>query len=72
MGVGSVEVRLVDLEPIGGLIAACSRLSMAMTVEAYEALPPAAQQAATQIQSILWRLEHSRPETTTPDPAQEV
>lgn len=62
---GSVTVRLPDLEPITGLVAAVSRFCAHMTPAAYEAMPEKAADALGQVQAILWRLEHSRPE---PDP----
>lgn len=59
---GTVTVHLPDLEPIGGLVAACARLSVCLTPEAIAGMPELAVEALAQIQSILWRLEHSRPE----------
>jgi hypothetical protein len=61
----SVTVRLADVAPISGLIAACTRLCVAVPHEAVEALPDDAVDAFTQIQSILWRLEHAQPERPT-------
>lgn len=68
MGGGEVTVRLPDLEPVMGLVAACTRLSLHISQAAIEAMPDGAQDALSQIQSILWRLEHAR---TEPDPPQQ-
>lgn len=62
----SVTVRLVDVEPISGLVAACTRLSTSLTAEVAAQLPDDVIDAITQIQSILWRLEHSQPERPAP------
>lgn len=59
---GQVTVRLPDLEPVAGLVAAVSRFCAHMTPAAYEAMPEKAADALGQVQAILWRLEHSRPE----------
>lgn len=56
---GEVIVRLPDLEPVAGLVAACARLSAALTADAVMALPDSAVDAITTIQAILWRLEHA-------------
>ena len=58
----SVTVHLPDLEPCLGLVAACMRLACSMTSEAVAAMPDPAQQAFSQIQAILWRLEHAQVE----------
>ena len=58
----SVTVHLPDLEPVLGLVAACSRLCMALGPEAVAAMGDHGQDALAQIQSILWRLEHAHPE----------
>jgi hypothetical protein len=61
----SVTVRLPDLEPIAGLVAATARFCAHLTPAAYEAMGEKASDALGQVQAILWRLEHARPE---PDP----
>lgn len=61
-GAQSVTVRLVDLEPVAGLIAAAGRFCAHLDAKAYEALPQPATDALGQIQAILWRLEHAKPE----------
>lgn len=58
----SVTVHLPELEPVLGLVAACMRLCMSLTPEVNEVMPDAAQDALTQIQSILWRVEHAQVE----------
>lgn len=65
-GPQSVTVRLPDLEPIMGLVAACTRLSLHLNQAALDAMPEGAQDALAKIQGILWRLEHTRVE---PQPA---
>ena len=59
---GSVTVRLPDLEPVAGLVAATARFCAHLTPAAIEAMPDRARDALSQMQSILWRLEHSQPE----------
>jgi hypothetical protein len=61
----SVTVRLPDLEPIAGLVAATARFCAHLNREAVEAMGESAVAALSDVQSILWRLEHARPE---PDP----
>lgn len=63
-GPASVTVQLPDLEPVMGLVAACTRLSLHLTQGALDAMPEGAQDALTAIQAILWRLEHTRVEPT--------
>ena len=58
----SVTVNLRDVEPVAGLIAACTRFCVAVTPEAAAALSDDAADAVSQMQSILWRLEHAQPE----------
>jgi hypothetical protein len=65
---GQVTVRLPDLEPFAGLIAATSRFCAYLTPAAYEAMPEKATDALEQVQAIMWRLEHAQPE---PDPPEE-
>lgn len=64
----SVTVHLTDIEPFAGLVAACARFSshLAYTPGVYAAMNEGATGALTQIQAILYRLEHSSPE---PEPA---
>jgi hypothetical protein len=57
--VAEVTVHLPDLEPVLGLVSACARLSLHLSPTAVEAMSEGAMQAFTQIQSILWRLEHA-------------
>lgn len=58
----SVAVQLVDLEPVAGLVSAVTRFSVCLTREAIEAMSDDAKDALSDIQAILWRLEHARPE----------
>ncbi|MFB4306985.1 hypothetical protein [Actinomadura sp. GTD37] len=57
-----VSVRLADVEPILGLVAAMARFSAHLTPDAYAAMPEAAQDALGQAQALLWRLERSAPD----------
>lgn len=61
-------LRIADLEPMGGLVAACARLSMELTPAQVLPLSDGAQDALSAIQSILWRLEHApvAPATSPP------
>lgn len=61
-GTAEVNVRLVDVEPLAGLVSAVSMLCVSLTNEAVEAMPETAQQHLTDIQAILWRLQHRAPE----------
>jgi hypothetical protein len=69
----SVTVHMSDIEPFAGLAAACARFSahLAYTPAVYDALNPGATLALTEIQAILWRLEHSSPEPDPTAPAEE-
>jgi hypothetical protein len=58
----SVTVHLPDVEPVLGLMAAVARFCSTMTAEAVIALPDPAARALSQVQSIMWGLEHSKPE----------
>jgi hypothetical protein len=58
----SVTVRLPDLEPVLGLVAAVSRFCDHLDPAAISAMPDGAARALSQIQSIMWGLEHSKPE----------
>lgn len=57
-----VSVRLGDVEPVLGLVAALGRFSAHLTPEAYAAMTEPAQDALGQVQALLWRLERSAPE----------
>jgi len=57
-----VSVRLADVEPILGIIAALGRFTAHLTPEAYAAMTEGAQDALGQVQALLWRLERSAPE----------
>lgn len=61
-GTPEISVRLVDVEPITGLVSAVSMLCVSLTNEVVEAMPESAQQHLTDIQAILWRLQHRGPE----------
>jgi len=65
---GQVTVRLPDLEPIAGLVAATARFCANLTPESAQMLSEPALNALSDMQAILWRLEHARPE---PDPPKE-
>lgn len=58
----SVTVRLPDLEPVLGLMAAISRFCDHLDAETVRNMPDGAARALSQIQSIMWGLEHSKPE----------
>lgn len=60
--VRDITVRLVDVEPFAGLIAAVARYCMSLGPEVYQAMSPAATEALSDVQGILWRLEHSNVE----------
>jgi hypothetical protein len=65
-----VSVRLADVEPILGLMAALGRFSAHLTPEAYAAMTEGAQDALGQVQALMWRLERSAPEPAkSPAPA---
>jgi hypothetical protein len=57
-----ITVRLVDVEPFAGLCAAVARFCVALGPEAYAAMGSAATEALSDVQGILWRLEHSNVE----------
>jgi hypothetical protein len=59
----SVTVRLVDVEPFTGLAAAVGRFCAHLDEPAISAMQPDAVDALAVIQAIMWRLEHSVPET---------
>lgn len=59
-----IIVRLVDVEPFAGLSAAVARFCAALTPEVYKALTPDATEALSDVQGIMWRLEHSNVERT--------
>jgi hypothetical protein len=61
-GAAEVHVRLVDVEPVAGLVAATARFCAHLNRDAIEAMPDAAVRALSEVQAILWRLEQSRPE----------
>lgn len=61
-GAAQVSVQLVDVEPVMGLVAATARFCVHLTPAAIEAMPEGAVHALSDVQAILWRLEHSRPE----------
>lgn len=61
----SVTVHLADVEPFAGLAAACARFCQVLPREIWAALPPDANEALTQVQAILFHLEHSRPDPPT-------
>lgn len=54
-----VVVRLVDVEPFAGLVAAVARFSTLLTPEVYAVLPMDATEALSDVQGIMWRLEHA-------------
>lgn len=58
----SITVRLVDVEPVMGLVAAVSGFCSALTPEAYKAFSSDATEALSVVQGIMWRLEHANPE----------
>jgi len=62
-GTAEVTVRLVDVEPFTGLVIAMGRFCAHLGEPAIEAMAPEAVEALSVVQSILWRLEHSQPET---------
>jgi hypothetical protein len=72
-GPAEVHVRLVDLEPVMGLVAAIARFCAALTPAVYEALAQSEQAvgALSDVQALLWRMEHSGPETPQQPPQQE-
>ena len=57
-----VVVRLVDVEPFAGLIAAVARYCMSIGPEVYAVHSQAATEALSDVQGIMWRLEHASPE----------
>lgn len=57
-----ITVRLVDVEPMMGLIAAVARFCGALTPEVYNAMSSDATEALSTVQGVMWRLEHSNPE----------
>jgi hypothetical protein len=67
LGPTEVTVQLKDLEPVLGLVAAVGRLCAHLTPEAINTMPESAKRALAQIQTIMWNLEHSKPEL---DPGQ--
>lgn len=56
----TATVWLSDLEPVLGLTTALGRFNSALTQEALAVMSPAAIEALSDIQGILWRLEHAR------------
>jgi hypothetical protein len=58
----SVQVQLVDMEPVLGLVAAVSSFCALITPEQYQAMTTNQVEALGMAQGILWRLSHSRPE----------
>lgn len=58
----TVTVRLADIDPYAGLVAACARLSMALPADVIKTLPDAAVDALSAIQSLLYGFEHAKPE----------
>jgi hypothetical protein len=59
----SVTVRLVDVEPVAGLVAACARMSTALRAEHVSGWPEEALDALRTIQSLLFGFEHARTES---------
>ena len=59
----TVTVRLVDVEPMAGLVAATARFCAHLDENTVKVMPSAAVEALSQIQGIMWRLEHAHPET---------
>jgi len=57
-----IVFRLIDVEPFAGLIAAVARYCMSLTPEVYAAHSPAATEALSDVQGIMWRLEHANVE----------
>lgn len=57
-----ITFRLVDVEPFAGLVAAVARYCVSLGPEVYAAMSPAATEALSDVQGILWRLEHSNVE----------
>ena len=54
--------RLIDVEPFAGLIAAVARYCMSLDASVYAAHSPAATEALSDVQGIMWRLEHANVE----------
>jgi hypothetical protein len=65
--VRTATVWISDLEPVLGLIAALGRFNSALTREALAALPATAVEALSDIQGIMWRLEHARVDLPSED-----
>lgn len=59
-----VTVRLVDMEPVAGLMAALGRFCQSLDSVAYDGMNDQAKESLATVQSLLWKLEHSTPETT--------
>lgn len=57
-----IVFRLIDVEPFAGLIAAVARYCMSIGPEVYAAHSPAATEALSDVQGIMWRLEHANVE----------
>ena len=57
-----VTVRLVDVEPVAGLVAAVGRFCAHLDAQSVQAMPEPAARALSQIQAIMYALENSRPE----------
>jgi hypothetical protein len=66
--VAEVTVHLVDMEPVAGLVAAVARFCAHLDEETIKIMPVTAVEALSAIQTIMWNLEHSRPETVTHGP----
>jgi hypothetical protein len=58
----SVTVRLPDLEPVLGLTAAVARFCAHLDAATIQAMPDGAARALSEIQAIMYGLEHSKPE----------
>jgi len=57
-----IVIRLVDVEPFAGLIAAVARFSILLTPEVYAVLSQDATEALSDVHGIMWRLEHANVE----------
>jgi hypothetical protein len=52
------------MEPVAGLMAALGRFCQSLDSVAYDGMNDQAKESLATVQSLLWKLEHSTPETT--------
>lgn len=59
-----ITFRLVDVEPVAGLVAAVARFCAVLNPEVHPVMSQDAMEALSTIHGIMWRLEHANVERT--------